>query len=331
MTGPLLVVGNRGGSNVAGSLERAARAEGRVVEVLEPALAMVAPTIIRRANWWLRGRRPTWLGWFGDELLRRQAALRAETVIFTGITPPGRSAVQELGRRGVRTVSYLTDDPWNPDHRAPWFLETLPAYDVVFTTRRANLADLQRLGVRDARHLPFGWDPDLWFPESSDHRVVDVLFVGGAEPERVPFLLALRQASMSVQVYGSGWERHRDVRPLSGGQADVIAVRRATTSCRLALCLVRHRNRDGHVMRTFEIPAMKACILAEATEEHRELLGQEAPYFASPGELVERARELIADEDRRRAIAGAVSRRIADGGHRYADRLRTLVIDGGGA
>lgn len=325
MTERLLLVGNRGGSNIAASLERAARTAGHQVELLEPALAMAAPAIVRRLNWWLRGRRPTWLGWFGAELLRRQAARDLSTVVVTGVTPPSASAIQELGRRGVRTVSYLTDDPWSPDHRAPWFLDTLPAYDVVFTTRRSNLADLRGLGVRDVRYLPFGWDPSLWFPERSDHRAVDVLFVGGAEPERVPFLLALRQAGLSVQVYGSGWERYRTVRPLTYGQADVTTIRRATATCRLALCLVRHRNRDGHVMRTFEIPAMEACILAERTEEHRELLGAEAAYFGSPGELVERARALLVDGERRRAIAASVSARIAAGGHRYADRLGSLL------
>jgi spore maturation protein CgeB len=325
MTERLLLVGNRGGSNIAASLERAAQAAGHEVELLEPALAMAAPAIVRRVNWWLRGRRPTWLGWFGEELLRRQAAKDLATVVVTGVTPPGAAAIQELGRRGVRTVSYLTDDPWSPDHRAPWFLDTLPAYDVVFTTRRANLVDLRRLGVRDARWLPFGWDPALWFPEPSEHRAVDVLFVGGAEPERVPFLLALRQAGLSVQVYGSGWGRYRDVRALSGGQADVTTIRRATTSCRLSLCLVRHRNRDGHVMRTFEIPAMNACVLAEDTEEHRELLGEEAPSFRSLGELVERARALLGDDDRRRAIAASVRARVSAGGHRYADRLGALL------
>ncbi len=325
MAEPLLLVGNRGGSNIAGSLERAALAAGHEAQLLEPALAMAAPALLRRVNWWLRGRRPTWLGWFGKEVLRRQAERELATVLVTGITPPGLGTLRELERRGVRTVSYLTDDPWSPDHHAPWFLETLPAYDTVFTTRRANLLDLQRLGVRDVRYLPFGWDPALWFPERLAGRVVDVLFVGGAEPERVPFLLALRQAGLSVQVYGSGWERYRDVRPLSGGQADVTTVRRATTSCRLALCLVRHRNRDGHVMRTFEIPATGACILAEDTDEHRELLGEGAPLFGSPGELVERARGLLGDDGRRRAVATTVSARIADGGHRYADRLDTLL------
>jgi spore maturation protein CgeB len=45
-------------------------------------------------------------------------------------------------------VNYLTDDPFNPAHQASWFLDELPEYDRVFSTRHANMSDLQNAGCK---------------------------------------------------------------------------------------------------------------------------------------------------------------------------------------
>jgi spore maturation protein CgeB len=78
-------------------------------------------------------------------------------------------------------------------------------------------------------------------------------------------------------------------------------------------------------MRTFEMAAIGTCILAEDTDEHRAILGDEAIYFTTPDEMVARCRELLADDDRRAALAAAARRRITTGPNTYADRLGKML------
>ena len=42
-----------------------------------------------------------------------------------------------IGRLGIERINFLTDDPWNPAHHAPWFMKALPEYDEVFTGSEA--------------------------------------------------------------------------------------------------------------------------------------------------------------------------------------------------
>ena len=46
-------------------------------------------------------------------------------------------------------------------------------------------------------------------------------------------------------------------------------------AAKVNLCLVRRAKRDGHVMRSFEIAAVGGCMLAQDTDEHREIFGPE--------------------------------------------------------
>lgn len=323
---PVVLVGPRGGTHIAGCFERAAAGLGLAPRLVDARRAMDAPALVRRLNWWLRGRRPTWLRWFGREVVEAARATGARRVIATGIAPLDRHALEALRGLGVRTSSYLTDDPWNPAHRAPWFLEALPAYDVVASTRRAALPDLRRLVPGRVEWLPFAYDPELHQAVVPVEPRVDLLFVGGAEPARLPFLRAAVRSGLRTEVWGARWGRDVVLRPSSRGEGDPEALRAAGAAARLHLVLVRRANRDGHVMRTFEAAASGGCLLVEETEEHRELLGQTATYFRTPDELVAQARRLLAaPSDERLRLAHASRERITRGANTYGDRLRTLL------
>jgi spore maturation protein CgeB len=330
----LLIVGNDGGTNIGGSLLRAAQ-QLRLQAALVPSQeAMEAPAILRRFNWWVRGRRPTWLGRFNKRLLRTLDAARPEWLVATGPAPISREALQKMGEMGVRTINYLTDDPFNPVHRAPWFLRALPFYDQVFSPRRSNLCDLETLGCRAVAYLPFGYDPELQYPESvRDEREIarvgaDIIFAGGADRDRVPYVAALIDAGFRTALYGDYWERFPETRANTRGHADPVTLRRATACAKVGLALVRRANRDGHVMRSFEIAAVGTCLLAEDTEEHREIFGPDGEavaYFNTMGEMVERARFLLEHDGEREKLAEAAHRRIVGGANTYRDRLASMV------
>jgi spore maturation protein CgeB len=91
---------------------------------------------------------------------------------------------------------------------------------------------------------------------------------------------------------------------------------------------VRRANRDEHVMRTFELPAMGACMLTEDTTDHREIFGEDGEavsYFHTPDEMVDKLRWLLTHDDERRRLADAARRVITRGHHTYRDRLEAML------
>ena len=92
--------------------------------------------------------------------------------------------------------------------------------------------------------------------------------------------------------------------------------------------LVRRANRDGHVMRSFEIPAIGTCMLTEYTEEHAAIFGEDGKnvvYFRTLEGMVSRLRWLLEHDDERQRLAGAAHQLIVGGKNTYRDRLETML------
>jgi spore maturation protein CgeB len=206
----------------------------------------------------------------------------------------------------------------------------LPSYDIVFSTRRSNLEDLQRLGCPKVHYLAFGYDETLFAsPVQSGHTPAhDVLFVGGADADRAAFMTEFMRHGPPVAVAGGYWERYPAFRAYALGIKPPELIRALTVTAKVNLCLVRRANRDGHVMRSFEIAAAGGCMLAQDTDEHREMFGPEGEvvlYFRDAKEAAQRARALLGDSSERKRLAANLHRRIVDGAHTYTHRLATML------
>ncbi|HEV2211471.1 MAG TPA: glycosyltransferase [Verrucomicrobiae bacterium] len=328
----LLIIGNRGGTHIGQRLQSAATAFGHNAALLDSAAAMAGSRWLRRLNWRLRDHRPTRLDRFSDVVVETARAFQPGLVLATGIAPLTHAALGDLAAHGITTANYLTDDPWNPAHRARWFLHALPFYSTVFSPRRANLGDLAHAGCPAVHYLPFAYDPALHYRQSPSPAnagfASDVLFIGAADPDRLPYTRALISAGLDLLLFGHGWQCDPLTRRCHCGYADVPTARRATAAAKISLCLVRRANRDGHTMRTFEAAAMGACLLAEDTPEHREILGDRgdtAVFFRSIPEMVQRADWLLRHPDERRSLSAAVQARLTPPGNTYADRLQSIL------
>jgi spore maturation protein CgeB len=129
-------------------------------------------------------------------------------------------------------------------------------------------------------------------------------------------------------VYGGYWHKRAISGAHARGIADVATLRRATSAASVTLCLVRRANRDGHVMRSFEIPACGGCMLADDTPEHQSIFGPEGEtvtYFQTAEEMVEKARWLLGHQRARSRLASAAHALVRSGDHSYAQRLRTML------
>ncbi len=325
----LLIVGFGEVFHMGAHLLQAAQQLGIDAQLLDARAAYQAPRLLAQLNWRTRGHRPTRLDAFSQQLVERCAVFQPQVVLVTGITPPNAETLAILKAQGIRCVNYLTDDPWNRQHHAPWFLDALPHYTHIFSPRTSNLADLAHAGCT-ASYVPFAYNPALHFyeappPESAEHYQCDVLFYGGADPDRLPAIEALIDAGFQVHLYGGYWEHTAKTRSAHRGMADAQTLRWAVASAKITLCLVRRANRDGHVMRSFEAPAMGACLLTEDTEEHRELFSDTVPYFDSVETLVNQTRWLLNHSEMRAEYAQRTMQRIVSSSHTYRDRLHMML------
>ncbi|MBI1748980.1 MAG: glycosyltransferase [Acidobacteria bacterium] len=328
------LVGYPGVEHVGAHLQHAAQAMGLRTLFFNAAEAFVARAWQAKLNWWLRGHLPVRLQEFSEQIVDACRKFQPRRLVSTGLAPIESWALESIGKLGIQRVNYLTDDPWNRAHRAPWFMKALPFYDHVFSTRRVNLNDLQRAGCPKVSYLPFAYNPSLHFPDppatpaEQAQFAADVAFVGGGDADRVPWIAALSKAGFKVALYGGYWERYAQTRTLTRGYADPWAMRKAVGAAKLSLGLVRRANRDGNSMRTFEIPAIGAAMLVEDTEEHRDIFGEEGQavvYFQTKEELIRKIKWLLPNDGERARLAQSSYRMMVSGRNTYRDRLQVLL------
>lgn len=277
------------------------------------------------------GHRPLWLEVFSKHVRRACGRECPDIVISTGAAPLAKSALRAIRNLGTVCINYSTDDPWNATQLARWYLRALPEYDIVFTPRRSNIGDFRRIGCKKVQYLPFGYEESLFFPQQMriETPAHDVLFVGGADRDRIQFMTEFLQAGgPAVTLVGGYWDRCAAMRQYALGWRPAETVRALTGAAKVSICLVRRANRDGHVMRSFEIAALGGCMLAEDTGEHREIFGRDGEsvlYFRTPREAAVKARALIDDPTERTRLSASVRARILTGRHTYGDRLTSIL------
>jgi spore maturation protein CgeB len=333
-TPELLIVGNPEPFHVGAHFLAGARSMGIPAQIVDVRRASASSRLCVKWNWWFRGRRPARLSEFDAEVAASCRRFRPKLLLTTGVAPVSKAALEEIGGLGVQRVNYSTDDPWNPAHLAPWFLAALPSYDQVFSTRRSNHGDFIHLGCKSVGYLPFGYATEIHFPEKSqgskerEQLASDVLFIGGADTDRLPYIAALISEGHRLALYGGYWDRNTLTKPFTHGNGDPAELRKATAAAKVVLCLVRRANRDGHVMRTFETAATGACMLVEDTAEHREIFGADGEsvvYFRDQSTMLTCLKELLADEPLRCRLKQAAYERIVSGRNTYRDRLMAIL------
>lgn len=330
----LVIIGNPNPTHVGAHFVNAAKTLGVSVRLCDSGVAFDAFWPVVKLNWWLRGHRPPRLRQFSRQVLETCESTKPTWILLTGLAPVDRTVLEKIGSMGIARLIYLTDDPWNPAHTASWFLQTLPLFERVYSPRKSNLEDLKRLGCESVSYLPFAFNPKIHFPENSDgtdenirfgHEIV---FIGGADADRTPYISALIREGFKVGLYGGYWERFAGTKAHALGQVDSHTMRRIVAESHVALCLVRRANRDGHAMRSFELPAMGACMLVEDTEEHREIFGKDTDkvvYFSTVSEMIGKLRWLLDHKKQRKRLSDAVHALIVEGGNTYSDRLAFML------
>lgn len=325
----IAIVGSFGGPHLGSSFCRAAAELGLHPVCFDLADAFATTRIRRSWSWRLR-HRPPLLSEFSARVAERCNQIRPAFLLSTGMAGPERRDLEAIRRLGTVAINYSCDDPWNRKLGSEWHFESLPAYGLVFTTRMANIEDLRRLGCADVRYLPFGYDPVVFNrPATADiAEPLDVLFVGTGDRDRAEFMREFAESGLRLALVGGYWDRFPDLKPYAVGTRNPSEICALTAAAKVNLCLVRRANRDGHVMRSFEIPAIGGCMLAEDTAEHREIFGGDGEcvrYFSNAPHAAVIARWLIERPAERHRMTEAVRRRVGNEANTYRARLATIL------
>ena len=330
----LLIVGNPEEQHVGAHLLAAAEHLGLEARLFDVRAAHDTNIWVNRFFHRVLKKRPAHLGRFSEALVEACRKFQPELLLVTGIAAPHAAALQTIGAMGIHRANFLTDDPWNSANGAGFFWSALPAYDTVWSPRRANVEELRRHGCRRVEFLAFGYNPKLHFPEAPataaerERFACEVAFVGGADADRLPVARALVRAGLKVRFYGGYWDRDAELQPHWRGFVLGRELRLAVGGAIVNICLGRKANRDGHAMRSLELPAMGACLVVEDTPEHQELFGVNGDcveYYAGLEELVAKTRILCRDPARARKLGEKAHQQVCQVHcHTYADRL-TLI------
>ena len=270
----ILIMGSSSPETSAGlQLLRAARAKGIDASYF-PSNSAYTQGFTRKIAFKFMGDYPLLGKRFQSDFLRRRRGQILDFLITTGKAPLFSETLERVRALGIKTINFSTDEVWNPLYSSGWFHRSLASYDVIATPRTQNIATCRDLPGATG-HVHFGYSPDLhyWEDQPEDSSDGEIFFAGGCDEDRAPFFEALAEAGLRSCLYGGYWDKHERLAPFHRGMASLATMRKQHARIPVSVCLVRRANRDEHVMRTFEAPAMGACLAMEDTSEHRAIRG----------------------------------------------------------
>lgn len=237
-----------------------------------------------------------------------------------------------LHARAGLHVHYSPDDVSNPYNTTDQYLAHESEWDLVVTTKWHNVPELRARGAKAVKFVRSAYDPAWHHPTArrgARHFLLG--FIGAVRPDRRDLLISLaREHGPNMSLRGPGWRRVRElwrtgaaVEGPAYGEHFSSAVAAVTAN----LVLLNSDNRDTHTCRTFEVPAAGGLFVGERTDEHAELLQDEAEgfLFSGPAELHDILTRCARYPDQVAKVAEAGHRRIVTDGHRYVDRAREIV------
>lgn len=255
-----------------------------------------------------------------------------------GLVHPDVLRVLKAG--GVPAVNFYPDVSFTV--HGPYLPRALPLYDHVFTTKSWGIADMQnQLGLRSVTFLEHGFDPEIHHPvplsgQDRARYACDVGFVGTWSPKKEKLLLHLKQAipDLRLRIWGLQWDRSLAQLASSIVGHELIGEEYSRALCASSICLgLLSEQRPGAssgdltTSRTFNIPACGAFMLHERNEEVLRYFkaDEEAGFFGSPEELVQKVSLYLKDPDRRARIAARGRERCVSSGYSLDDRMRTVT------
>ena len=251
------------------------------------------------------------------------------------------STVERLRSMGIFTVSYMIDNAFGPrkDPGFRLYMKSIPHYDLHVVQRDKNIADYRQQGARDVIKIQTAYEPTIHFPApegwSDVNRDRDVSFIGTPYDQRAQFLIRLwKEFGLSVTVCGGlVWKKALGPEATaaiyaSNGELFRDDYREGIWRSKINLSFITHSNCDEFVHKSFEIAGCGGFLLAERSDGHMQRFSEdeEAVFFSTIEECVEKIRRYLPDEAARNRIAAAGCVRAQRDGY-YNDRQMELILE----
>ena len=256
-------------------------------------------------------------------------------IVFRGeqILPRTIRAIRETR---ALVAAYRNDDPSSLSRPAyVWrhFVASVPCFGHVFAYRQENCSDLADAGARQVSPLRSFYLREEHPPIPGRAKDLDVSFVGHWEDDRrtehVEAILGV--PSIRFGLWGGNWHTSplAEVLRERFGPLNVLEppeYNRTTNRSKVCVGFLSAINNDTYTRRCFEIPAAGGFMLAPYTEDLAALFreSQEAEYFRSSGEMLDKIRFYLDHDVVRERIAWAGCQRLLRDGHEALDRARQM-------
>ena len=282
-----------------------------------------------------------WVERMNRDLLAMAERERPDVVWADKLLGMKPATLDRLRAMGIATVSYMIDNPFGTRQDPGWrlYMKAIPHYDLHVVQRDANITHYKERGARDVIKIQTAYEPTIHFPPpegwSDTDRDREVSFIGTPYDQRGEFLTRLwREFGVPVVVSGGlVWKQHLSgeaVRTMYRGHGELFreAYREGIWKSKINLSFLTHANQDEFVHKSFEIAACEGFLLAERSEGHlqRFVEDEEAVFFSTIEECVEKIRRYLSDEAARHRIAAAGRMRAERSGY-YNDRQMALIVE----
>jgi len=239
----------------------------------------------------------------------------------------------ELLRDQCGIVVHYTPDPQLLFHRSHHFIQSIPVYDHVITTKDFELPLYAEAGAANIIHVAQSYCPIRYRnPTPSTKFFAEIGFIGRCERHYIKQINALSGID-KVAVCGDQWVKPKNRRQVNSGFVVTPSVWKedyitALASFKIGLGLLSKLIPEQHTTRTFEIPAAGTFLLAERTPEHQGffLEGVEAEFFSSQEEMLSKAKFYLSNNAARDRIAAKGRVRCATSGYDTDSVMRKIVM-----
>jgi glycosyltransferase involved in cell wall biosynthesis len=281
-------------------------------------------------------------------LLKKGRASNADVVFVWRGTHLLPRTLRLMKAMGALTVSYNNDDPFGPmmHGNTPWhhhflwmwYKRCLKDFDLNFMYRSVNVQEAVSFNAKNVHVLKPYFIPEQHHPvvlsEMDKERFsCDVVFIGHYEPDgREGYIAALVNAGLHVRLFGGGYWTKAVLGGLSSYFGDVVPVigedyAKALCGAKLCLAFLSKINRDSYTRRCFEIPACGCLLLCERTDDLKKMFieDEEAVFFSSKEELVEKTLWLLSNPINIQQITEAGRKRVWTDGHNVENRAKQFI------
>jgi glycosyltransferase involved in cell wall biosynthesis len=232
--------------------------------------------------------------------------------------------------RHVITVAWIRN--WTEEWTAKaWF----DNYDVVLVSSGRSKEIVEQQSAQVAHVFPLATNPQRFYPRPPNPALSsDAVFVGshwGVERGIDEALPVLAASGHRVAIYGRGWEDQPGLADLSGGLLPYDSLPEVYSSAALAIddAAISTKPYGSVNSRVFDALAVGTLVLTDNALGVRELFDEDFPTWDDAESLVAGVGDLLADLERRSALAERYRRQVL-ARHTYDHRaaeLKSLLVD----